>query len=65
MSSNDTLLPLYGADVGPHSLEPLDQRRVAVVEGGVPRVGVLRTNNRQTQKFGTYGRGWGSKKFLR
>lgn len=58
-----SLLPL-DADVGPHSLEPLNQRRVAVVEGGVPPVGVLRTSNRQTQHFGIYGRGWGSKNLV-
>lgn len=36
------LVPFLGANVSPHSLQPLDQGWVTVVEGAVPRVGILR-----------------------
>ena len=36
------LIPLLGVSGGGHSLQSLNQRRVAVVEGRVPWIGVLR-----------------------
>ena len=49
-TSMSALVPFLGANVSPHSLQPLDQRWVAVVEGAVPWVGILREKQRPNEK---------------